>query len=545
MKNILKYICLFSMLVWFFPVCVHADQSYVEIGSSYAWGERTSNTTGTTDYAFLGLSDGTMRAVFYTINNDANRIYGGWIYKNTDNIIRKYSLAGWVSSAPSSYGQNFNNVNFNNENYKYYISSTYLFILNYTKYSYNFNVPVLNFDHVLSFQELYDLTYGVPEPTPEPINWGLLRDVEYSTRIAGNGSAAIRNVDYLKWDTVADANGNDISECEVEIQAVPGNFSGSTYENLLNQTYQNFNIGNYGAVNLGTLPASSGTFSVSWSYILNHLGWSMDSLYAHFENELWLKTGWYYQIRLIGSDDYIGQWQTMYTPLSQGAAASETVINQNSFNMNIYQVYEKLTQINNNTSITINIEDTDYTVQNPDDGDEPQDGTDLWDILKQMLNGIFQIVKNIAALPGKLFDMIRSLFIMPDAYNFGDQLDSEINSYIENNQPGLLAIQEGTADIRETLEDTAPAGSGQYPQCIFTWDAVQLDLSAFNAGTVTFFAAGSFDFTAAFIQMIEGFGMSYSDYQFYVSAVIYLWLVVFIYRHVNTFLKGGGETKSG
>lgn len=527
-SNILKYICLGCLISCFFPVLVFADNnlSYYPVESGDCVNFTGVDGNNAVYRSFSG-NNSDIRVV-KIVQSGVRRLYA--VSENTF----MYSNTGEKTACTVA------NNNASTTNSGYYFGTLYTGALEVIAPTYTVDTSQSLYDWAIYY------TFGEgavePEPTPVPIIWGLVRDPEYSTRIAGNGYAAKRNIDYLSWNNEVDSNGNDISECTINIKAVLGSWSGTTQEDLLNKSYNDFNIGSYSAINLGSVPASSGMFSVSWQRIINEAGWNFDSLYSHFEDNIFLKQGWYYQLQLVDPDGGTHQWQTLYTPLSSSAKSSETIINHNSFDQDIYQIYEELTQINNNTSITINIEDTDYTVQNPDNGDEPQEGVDLWDILKQMLNGIFQIIKNIAALPGKFLEMIQQLITPPQ------QISEEINTNFNNNmdvleesQPGLVESMNAVEDLQDTLNESVNSFDG-VPECVFTWDAVTLDLSAFNAGNVTFIAAGSFDFAASFMQMINGFGMTYSEYQFYVSAIIYAWILVFIYRHVYDFLAGTKES---
>ena len=384
---------------------------------------------------------------------------------------------------------------------------------------------------------IFELTYGYVEPEP-PINWGILNDVEFQTRIAGQGLASKRNIDYLSWQNVTDANGNDISECDVEVQAVLGRFYANTEADLLEKTLNDFDIGTYNAVNLGTVPASQGTYSASWQRIIDLAGWNFDSIYAHLEDNIYLKTGWYYQIRLIAPDGYVGSWQTLYTPLAQSATASETVINDNSYSMNIYQVYEQLTQLNNQTSITVTFDNTTYTIQNPNDGTEPAEPLDYFDILKQLLNGIIQIIGNIQALPQRLGEKVQELITpqLSEGESLSDQFHQRYEEYMSSEQTTIYDFLQGVEDLQPYISDLAPGDEGVHT-CIIRWDNVTMDLSMFNAGTVTFIQGGEYNLTLAFLNLLHAFNMDYEDYEFYTSAIIYLWLCVFVWRHFKHFLE--------
>ena len=75
------------------------------------------------------------------------------------------------------------------------------------------------------------------------------------------------------------------------------------------------------------------------------------------------------------------------------------------------------------------------------------------------------------------------------------------------------------------------------PEGAYDWDNVTMDLSMFNAGNVTFIQGGEYNLTLAFLNLLHAFNMDYEDYEFYTSAIIYLWLCVFVWRHFKHFLE--------
>ena len=543
-RKIFKLLVLVSICTCFFPVfiTVNALGTYYVINNSCElWAHSYSSSSPTNEnYVYGKLAQGSdVRGVILNTNEDGTSSKHRLMLVSENDFRYTLDTSNTVSTCGNTLKSPDNNIVVDNVRYYYASSNNKRF---YSGNIYESPFPVITLNYVPAnatewATEAVYYTFGEGSVEPvEPVNWGLLRDVTYQSRIAGQGSASIRNVDYLNWDPVSDANGNDISECEVEIQACYGKFTANDLTGLFELDYQDIVIED--SVSLATLPASQGTFSISWGAVIDELnGWDYQSLYAHSVNNQIQKNGWYYQIRLIGSDNTLGQWQTMYTPLSQSAQASEMILNQNSYNMSVYQIYEQLTQINNQVSITVDFNGTEYVVQNPDDGDEPQEGVDYWDILRQMLNGIVQIVGNIQKLPERLFAKIEELFTPQELDDtFHQEFTEQYEDYMASEQTTIYDFLDGVEALEPYIESLAPGDTGAHA-CILTWEDVTLDLTSFGAGEVTFIQGGTFSLTNAFLDVIHAFGLTYEDYEFLASAVIYLWLCVFIWHKFIHFLE--------
>ena len=83
------------------------------------------------------------------------------------------------------------------------------------------------------WDEAYYYTYGAGSVDPvEPVNFGDLIIDGYSTDVAGQGEASINNIDHIKWNGYVDSNGNDISNCKVRLQIIPGQYTGTSKNDL-------------------------------------------------------------------------------------------------------------------------------------------------------------------------------------------------------------------------------------------------------------------------------------------------------------------------
>lgn len=530
-KNILKYICIFNILACCFCLCVHAD-TY----SYYAY-------TGTNCIQLFNCTDSNGIRTFHSryaeadvrfvIIDDGN--YYRWVAFSdyAQSYMFYFGLRSNCTASASGTVSTFDGVNYavgeysNNKG-----MGTYTFLT---------DIPVYEKISGKTYLETaYYYTYGEgSEVLPDPIVWGELRDVQYNTRIAGQGTAVLQNIDVISWDTALDTHGNDISECTVEVQAIPGSYTGSTFQELLNKKLNDFDITGKQPVTIGSVPASQGSFTASWSAVIDRLVFNYDMLWTHLnQSDAYEKYGWYYKIRLVDPDGNPLNWQSVYTPLASSASASETVINSTSYSMNIYQSYEELTQINNQMSITVTFQDTTYTIQNPDDGIEPSEPLDYFDILKQLLNGIIQIVGNIQQLPQRLGEKVQELITPPQEYDnsIAEEYNGMIEEYLQEEQPTIYDFLDGVEELHQYVPHMLPGDEGIHT-CILTWEDVTIDMTAFNAGNVTFVQGGTYNLTDAFLDILHAYGMTYEKYEFLVSAVIYLWLCVFIWHKFVDFLR--------
>jgi len=526
-KGIVLLVCCL-LFISFLPVSVHAEAStyfVLDSGCTLITYSRTG-TSSSVGYIRFDLNPSNaseVRNVILYNENTGFRFYS----VSLSQISARFS-SGSASSAPDGCevwgGYNTNNNTLVNG---YYVRDNQSYSGNLP---YTFSVPVVNVSSTNDKEAAVYYTFGEGAQGPvEPINWGILRDVRYDSAVAGSGFSAFRNVDFIRWNNTIDANNNDISECQVEIQAVPGNWTGTTKEDLLTKGVDAFTIGGaYPPVTLGTVSASVGTFSISWQGVIDQIGWPFDSLYAKLEGTQWLKNGWYYQIRLRGSDGYIGSWQTVYNLTSGSATGSENIINNNEFNSTTNSYLQTITQINNQETVTITYNDTDITIENPYANPEPEGGTNLWDVLKQLVNGLFQLLAKIGQMVGDLLsgliDLIQNLVTPPDDYTgLQNEININIDDYIRKKQPALHEFNEGLIEIRSEFTTIRNNASEGY--CVLRWDPVYLDLRDIGGSRQLLIEGGTHDFGATFNKFITEFGFEYEDYKTLVSAVIYILLI--------------------
>lgn len=524
MKNILKYICFICLFIYLFPISVFGASTYYILESGVCFDQNANGNSR--NYAIVNKD---VRVICLGNSGGIN----GRVYYVCDESFKRSSSS---SACPTSATSNASV----RQNYYYFsFPVTDISVL-------NDEIPVIYVDNVSSTDTAIYYTYGEGSlgPVPEPINWGILKNVSYDTRIAGNGTASNHNIDYINWDNLLDANGNDISECTVEIQVVPGGWTGADKQTLLAQKLQDFTHSSYNPVTLASVDASVGRFSISWQGVVNELGWGFDDLYAKFENEIWRLNGWYYQVRLLAPDGYIGSWQTVYTPLSTSAAGSQVTVNSNEYNQSLYNYLTEISQVNNQSTINLNINNYEYNIQNPDNiytpvpssSPEPSEGFDDTNILNAIRNGVSNILNALGHLPESIVSGFNDTLVNLTEFSYVDNLpdDEELNTQIgkitENTYVGDLI--RALYDIQTAFEShrgevtTASSGVVNIPELAFDWEnqhIVFVQEQSFNLYT--------------WVQSDEKLAQAYDIYLSIVDGIIFISLIRMLYRRLVVSLQ--------
>ena len=235
----------------------------------------------------------------------------------------------------------------------------------------------------------YTFGGGAVDPV-EPVIWGLVDVKGYQTNVAGQGQAAINNVDVISWNNVSDTNGNDITNGNVRIRIIPGQYKSATKNNLIQQLYTDFILDIVHATDGNVFPVIDGSASFKWSDIINTLNLPFPSFYSILnENDAWIKRGWIYEIRLE-VDDYIGEWQPIYSSTSSGVENDLQIVNTTVITQETITTIQSINSINNTTNIwIINGQPVDpNSKQEPpkDENDKP-----WWVYLLEMINNTLGI----------------------------------------------------------------------------------------------------------------------------------------------------------
>lgn len=473
-KNIIKYFILpcFSIALVFllFPFRVLADSTYssfeiVQQCFVLTYDRVTSQHDGISIRFFDNMPH-ELRAVT-TLNGSY------YVTAFVSPVSFQYSYNYGASSCSASYYQSYQ--------YSLNGSSYYMVFGNGTS-SYGGaqldGVPKMELASGLNFtQSCIYYTFGDGAIAPCP-SYGNVKDVSFATNIAGNGDASGQNLDKIEWNRLQDSNGNDLPEgSTVTIRAVPGQYTGTSKENLLTKLYTDFVIDTAHATDLATVSAFAGWYETTWQSVVSHFAWPFATVLSCLQGEsYWYKNGWIYQIRL-NIDDYHSEWQTIYNITSSGVENSETIINSTSITA-ISQSVNNINNINqttNNNYVSNNSDTTNnyyyYDSQiNPDYSGNDVSG--LFPSISEILNAIRNLPHTIGELLHNLFDDLFEIdweyddfeqqkqYVIENSGAFGqcighlDDLKTSIMSY--NTASGVALIQWGDIVIDETV--IIPAG---------------------------------------------------------------------------------------
>lgn len=433
-----------------------------------------------------------------------------------------------VSTSPGLWGSNNNNAceyataNLNQSGNYYYLTTT----ASYSEGIYSSDIPVFTRDYSIGDVTLNAIYYTYGEgavdplpPTPPPPAYGDLLDVKFSTSIAGGGSAAVNNIDHITWNPEIDSNGIAFDGTErVQIKAIAGNYTDSSRNGLLGLGVTDFDYNSGAEHMLAEYPATRGYYDVSWDHVIQQLnaGSISDFLNIRKNDDVWLKSGWIYQIRLVAGD-YESQWITIYNGTSSGVENSLTIENSTELNMTLINTIQQINNMNNSV--------TNWEIDNTTINMENQDGTEttdkqwwayLLEALVSLLNGILGFLGNLI---GDLIDAIVSLF-QPSEFTINN-----FNEYkLELKQNSGIFGQ--SLDFINTLKNTFTGV--QYEDPVLHWSGISFGETVFIPAAdynlndyVTMWGLGDFR-TMAYL-CSDGF--------------IYFSLLVLIVRKLNEVLK--------
>lgn len=329
--------------------------------------------------------DGYDTRLIYLRDPSINKIYGfacmttdnnGDSYIHTSSSSDSFAESCSVNNTGAAGYRTINNVRYGYRIYNYnYAYNNYL----------NPNVPIIDTNDLSADNALY-YTFGDGAVDPvEPITYGLLDDVGFTTDIAGTGNASTSNRDTISWNPVYDSNGNNIMGASVSIRAVPGHYSADSKQNLFEKVRSDFILDNTDLAVLDTVEVEAGSFSITWGQVISAFSLPFGNFISWFKtDEVFLKQGWIYQIQ-FNLADYTSEWQTVYTIQSESPADSLHVINSTVIDQDTVNILQQINTVNNSSNIWIINE----TPVDPDDNYTPPASDDekpWWAYLLEMIN---------------------------------------------------------------------------------------------------------------------------------------------------------------
>ena len=230
-KRLLKTLTVLCLLCGFF-VPIHV---FAESATYYPYESGCVNFFKTDRYFVVNTTTSGRGVILHdTINNR----YIGYLF--SDSFFRNY----WTSY--TSIPESCTYVNSDSTRYldKYYVRVTTRVT---TGVSITSDFPIVDMnigsyaDNISQYDnKAYQLTYGneVVDPAPPGPDYGNVANVQYNTRIAGSGAASANNIDRITWDSALDDNSNELPQnARVQIRAIPGQYTGTTKQDLLTNMY--------------------------------------------------------------------------------------------------------------------------------------------------------------------------------------------------------------------------------------------------------------------------------------------------------------------
>ena len=390
----------------------------------------------------------------------------------------------------------------------------------------NFNangIPVISGEGSLNDILYYTFGDGAIDPippTPIPPAYGDLVDVRFNTSIAGSGDASINNIDHITWNPDHDSNEIMFDGSEsVQIRVIAGNYTSSTRNGLLAGTVTDFDYNSSAEHMLAEYPVTRGYYDVTWSHVIEqlHAGSISEFLQIRKSNDVWLKSGWIYQIRLIAGD-YEGNWITIYNGTSSGVQNSLTIENSTEINTTLINTIQQINNLNNSI-------DEDWTINNITINMENSDGNNTTDkpwwayLLEAIVSLCSGILSFLGGLIGDLIDAILGLF-QPAEFTINNYNDFKIE--LKQNS-GIFGQ---SFDFISTLKNTFLGVEYQEP--IIHWSGISF-------GETELIPAADYNLN----EYVTMWGLSDFRQMAYLCSdgFIYLSLLVLIMRKLNEVLK--------
>lgn len=438
----------------------NAEQSFL----SWIVGANPYTITCSTDCYVVGFT--------YSSNNLNSTSYSGYyayfFVENADATIE-------ITRANGSLSPTLNHTQYRGNDIYYYLIDSWSY--NPSSYTVNWNTNIIRAqnNNSLIYANPLHLAYNIylydTYEEPDPMVYGDIKDLGYYSKFV-NGQQSSSYVqrltkDVITWNSNVDNIGNriDNGNYQVQIQAVGVEYSELSYNSLMSLDVNDM-LALGEPVDIATVDARNGKIELTWGDIIDALSDQnivliTSSIFAPvYQNDYWIKQGWYYKVRLINeSEEYYGDWQTVYQLTAFDPKPSQNVIdyyindNNNSPNQDVQQVINNINNINN-------------TVNNWYNGDSPvlpyDSNNDNWltsliegisAILSTILNGIFGVASSLVS---GIFDLIKNL--IDSALGFFTNIWNQFNDLLQtinftnDNQEYDLNIPQG-----ESFLDIIPA----------------------------------------------------------------------------------------
>ncbi len=503
-KRLVTTITVLCLLCGFFvPITVHAESATYFVMNANECYPNISKASGN----------------YYSqhVNVECRSVILG----NTKYIVcnQRFNLGSISGTSPNSCDPDAFPVNSTTS----YNGKTYwVSYLNYVDTSKNpYNIPVFN--ETPSFNRAVYYTYGegaVDPPPPAP-DYGNLTDVRFNTDIAGSGSAAVNNIDHIKWNPENDSNGITFDGTErVQIKAIAGNYTSNSRNGILGLGATDFDYNSGEEHMLAEYPVTRGYYDVSWSHVITQLNAGSISDFLNIRlkgDDIWLKSGWIYQIRLVAGD-YNSEWQTIYNATSSGVQNSLTVENSTELNVELVNVIQSINTMNSSqnenwtiNNITINMDNSDgqQTTQKP-----------WWAyLLEAIVKAFGDILSFLGNLIGDLMDAITNLF-KPAEFTINEYNDFKIE--IKQNSGLFGQAFDFITDLKSTFTGV------QYQEPILHWQGITFD-------GIVFLPAADYNLN----EYVEMWGLgNFRQIAFICSdGFIFFSLLLLIIRKLNEVLK--------
>lgn len=395
----------------------------------------------------------------YIMRADAD-FYGMSVYNNNNNMYNYYfSTVPFnltISRGNTTLALTDRSFSFNGVQYYGYSHQNW-------SYSTSYNYANTTYKDSLDPGSAYlVMPYLINNGSLLPDEDTLFGDIEigFYTNYAGSGNYENNydlwknNVDVIEWDLLSSKGIELNTFSNIEIRAVPGQFSDLNRATLLTKIFSDFVIDWLNPYSLGIYDPNLQNVSFRWGDIGYNLtallGQSWD-IFAYVAEDIWIKNGWIYQVRLVDkeSDEPITEWKTIFNTTS--SSGNDGLNNITDLTPELINELQNLNTINNTTNNYY----YNNTVINMSDG--TVDGSKPWYVwlLERITSLIEHIVDAIAGIGSSIIDGIFNL-INSVGVNILDTFSNLWNGFI--NTFNNIGFNDDNPDYDISLpEDTSEA----------------------------------------------------------------------------------------